>query len=291
MSNATIASNNNIYEFQAGVTACLRLWSVLKTCLDNGWGTLPKAEEIRTMIYTSMDGTSVRPKKPFMDRIDLEDYLAIYMEEEFSLVLEDESEQQIATTLFTLYEQCCFQNNISLAKQLIYNEYLQQQQQNNGSSNGGNIIQSPDDDDDDDDVMDTGGDDDNELVNMDDDNNDFTNNSNANDPNNGMMQASLYQQQPVVASATTAASLTVPSMDDFFRSFSYPEYAREPLFGNTCNQNINKPLPVVRQLGQDPVAPVITMKPEIQVDEDGFAPILTKKQLRQLQQQQQQQQG
>jgi pre-rRNA-processing protein TSR2 len=105
-------------EFKAGVTACLRSWSALRTAVDSGWGgndSVAKADDLRDNIYRVMNGQTARPT---IELEDLEDNLAIYMEEEFSVVLEDSSEQQVAQTLFRLYEECV-QGKIALAEQLV----------------------------------------------------------------------------------------------------------------------------------------------------------------------------
>jgi pre-rRNA-processing protein TSR2 len=105
-------------EFHAGVTAILRSWSPLKTAVESEWGgtqSKEKAEYLRTHMLTCFDYTK---QKPSIDMYDLEDDLAIFMEEEFSIVLEDNSEKQIAQLLFKIYEMCG-NGNFSLARELI----------------------------------------------------------------------------------------------------------------------------------------------------------------------------
>lgn len=106
-------------EFRAGVTACLRSWSAFRTAVQSGWGgvdSFGKAEELRQHIFEHFNGHSFPPKG--MDVMDLEDNLAIFLEEEFSVVLEDNSERQIAETIWRMYEQC-HQGDISLARQMV----------------------------------------------------------------------------------------------------------------------------------------------------------------------------
>ncbi|GAX17997.1 pre-rRNA-processing protein TSR2 [Fistulifera solaris] len=100
-------------EFRAGVTACLRSWSALRTAVQSGWGgvdSLAKAEYLRQHIL-EFDFSA-------MDCMDLEDNLAIFMEEEFSVVLEDDSERQLAETIWRMYEQCQ-QGDTTLARQMV----------------------------------------------------------------------------------------------------------------------------------------------------------------------------
>lgn len=121
--NTNTAQNNNpdllMDEFRAGVTACLRSWSALRTAVQSGWGGVDscgKAEDLRRHIFEHFNGQCFPPRG--MDLMDLEDNLAIFMEEEFSVVLEDNSERQIAESIWRMYEQC-HQGNVTLARQLV----------------------------------------------------------------------------------------------------------------------------------------------------------------------------
>eukprot|EP00568_Trieres_chinensis_P004929 CAMPEP_0183293434 /NCGR_PEP_ID=MMETSP0160_2-20130417/2119_1 /TAXON_ID=2839 ORGANISM="Odontella Sinensis, Strain Grunow 1884" /NCGR_SAMPLE_ID=MMETSP0160_2 /ASSEMBLY_ACC=CAM_ASM_000250 /LENGTH=149 /DNA_ID=CAMNT_0025454549 /DNA_START=360 /DNA_END=809 /DNA_ORIENTATION=+ len=49
---------------------------------------------------------------------ELEDNLSIYMEEEFSVVLEDGSERQVADLIWRMYESCG-RGDVSLARQVV----------------------------------------------------------------------------------------------------------------------------------------------------------------------------
>ena len=208
-------------EFRAGVTATLRSWSAFRTAVESGWGgpqSLEKAEHLRQSLYDVLNGKHYPPK---MDVSEMEDNLAIYLEEEFSVTLEDGSERQVAETVFRMYEDCFGRGDPTYCRQiveiatraaeLIANYPVQ-------------IQLDEHDEDDDDDMEDVQGD------------------------------------SAVGPTASIAQS-----------------YASEFLFGN--------PRPVVqstfaaeppRQLGES--APV---KEELPVDEDGFAPIITKKKKKQ----------
>ena len=53
---------NAIEEFRAGVTACLRSWSALRTAVESGWGggereSQGKADDLRKYILNIMDGS------------------------------------------------------------------------------------------------------------------------------------------------------------------------------------------------------------------------------------------
>ena len=108
-------------EFQAGVTAVLRSWSALRTAVETGWGggereCQKKAEDLRRNIFEIMNGRKC--PVPNFEIYDLSDNLAIFIEEEFSVTLEDESERQIAETIFQMYEECC-NGNPTLARQMV----------------------------------------------------------------------------------------------------------------------------------------------------------------------------
>lgn len=141
-------------EFQAGVTAALRSWSALRTAVQSGWGGVEsndKAEFLREYILESLDFKLPKPK---VDIDDLEDHLAIYMEEEFSIVLEDESERQMAQLIWQLY-QSCGKGNYDLSRQIVANSA------NAVTSNVNVNVQCENSDDESDDGMDASNDDSN----------------------------------------------------------------------------------------------------------------------------------
>lgn len=106
-------------EFQAGVTAALRSWSALRTAVEGDWGgaeSKAKAEDLRSNIFEQFDASG----KPKMTLEELEDNLAAYMEEEFSVVLEDGSERQLADVICRMYE-ACKTGDVALARQVVAN--------------------------------------------------------------------------------------------------------------------------------------------------------------------------
>lgn len=108
-------------EFQAGVTACLLSWSALRTAVESGWGggdreSQRKAESLRAHIFEKMDGRKC--PLPNYDAFDLADDLAIYIEEEFSVTLEDDSERQLAEAIFQIYERC-LNGDPTFARQIV----------------------------------------------------------------------------------------------------------------------------------------------------------------------------
>lgn len=137
-------------EFRAGVTACLRSWSALRTAVESGWGggdiqSQKKAEDLRQIIFDLLNGQTFPPK---IDLMDLSDNLAIYMEEEFSVTVEDNSEQQVAEVLFRMYEGLS-KGDLTLCRQMVAHA----DGAINMQSQFGVQIQTTEHDDDDDDDM------------------------------------------------------------------------------------------------------------------------------------------
>jgi pre-rRNA-processing protein TSR2 len=145
-----LSKDQLLEEFRAGITAVLRSWSAFRTAVDSGWGgpqSMEKAEFLRQSLYDLFPGTS----KPKIDIVELEDNLAIYLEEEFSVTLEDGSDRQVAQTIFQMYEECIAKGNPTFCRQMV--EIATQA--SNQMSNQPIQIQPNeyDDDDDDDDLM------------------------------------------------------------------------------------------------------------------------------------------
>lgn len=223
-------------DFQAGVTACLRSWSALRTAAEGGWGggTLEshaKAEELRRHILTVLDGKKCPPAN--YDVIDLADNLAIYMEEEFSVTLEDDSEQQVAETIFEMYEGC-FSGNPTLARHLVAvadaavalnSQYPVKVQ----------TTEHDDDDDDDEDMVD----------------------ETLSGPS---------------ASAEIAISMNSGGQQEMARAQSAVDYSQQPLFGTPmAPKKPAAPAAPIRQLGES-----ASEDPAMEMDDDGFAPVKPK---------------
>jgi pre-rRNA-processing protein TSR2 len=239
-------------EFAAGVTACLRSWSALRTAVESGWGggggeSVDKAEELRGHLlrhassYAAGGGGGAA---------QLEDDLAVYLEEEFSVTLEDGSERQVASQILRLYDECCRGSgnyegarnlvraaNQAAALQLVHPARVE-------STEYDDTGDEEDDDDDDDDGED----------------------------------AMVVDTEEQPANNATALPATTASSSSR-RPTSAAEYAAQPLFaGATTTKrqrqgltDNNKP---VRQLGE-PEPPQPRQDPA--VDGDGFAPVPTKR--------------
>lgn len=105
-------------EFQAGVTALLRSWPVLKTAVEQQWGSIDsaaKAEDLRRNIFEAFD---LSTNKKSIDVFDLQENIFLYMEEEFSVILEDDSDRQVAEMICRLFEQC-IQEDLTFYREVI----------------------------------------------------------------------------------------------------------------------------------------------------------------------------
>ena len=74
--------------------------------VQHEWGgseSAAKAEDLRSNIFQFFDGSSPNAK---MSQEELEDNLLAYMEDEFGVVLEDNSEREIADLICRMYQQC-----------------------------------------------------------------------------------------------------------------------------------------------------------------------------------------
>ena len=226
-------------EFRAGVTACLRSWSALRTAVQNEWGgptSIEKAETLREEIINAMI------QKKMTDIIDLEDALAIFMEEEFSIVLDDNSEKQVASTVFRMFEEASTLNQSSaFALQII-------QMAAKVTKEFGHLplhIQSS------------------EPMEEDDDDDDDENDMNSDDA------------MDMNTNSTETAVTTTP-VDAISNIIISPaEYASQPLFGLSREQRrlqiIRKNEQPVRQLGENvPEPQQVTV-----ADEDGFVSVST----------------
>jgi pre-rRNA-processing protein TSR2 len=105
----------------------------LYTAVQHEWGgseSIAKAEDLRSNIFTYFDGSSPNPK---MTQEELEDNLISYMEEEFGVVLEDNSEREIADLICRMYHQCgrgeCVLVREVVEKAMKWQEQLNQQNQ------------------------------------------------------------------------------------------------------------------------------------------------------------------
>jgi pre-rRNA-processing protein TSR2 len=248
--STTAANAQMVDEFRAGVTACLRSWSALRTAVDQTWGgpdSAAKAEELRSSLLQHFDFRACPIKSLTLD--DLEDNLAIYMEEEYSVVLEDASERQVADTIWRMYE-ACFRGDLTMARQVVE---MAESALQVSSSNPSQIQSAMEDSDDDGDDVDGGDDNDNDDADMMDD-----------ESVGGGVQAA-----PLVS--------TLPLMDAAHRwpaeGMTASEYAAQPLFGPMARRRQLAPGDEkVRQLGE-PAPPVAA---PIEVDEDGFASVSAK---------------
>mmetsp|Transcript_40570 Transcript_40570/g.95264 ORF Transcript_40570/g.95264 Transcript_40570/m.95264 type:complete len:252 (-) Transcript_40570:45-800(-) len=105
-------------EFRAGVTAVLRRWSALRAAVESSWGGITshaKAEALRQYLFTTFNGRIRHPTTVN----ELEDYIDTYMEDEFSVILEDGSVSDIADIICEMYQKC-FLRDVDLARKMVH---------------------------------------------------------------------------------------------------------------------------------------------------------------------------
>jgi pre-rRNA-processing protein TSR2 len=157
------------------------------------------------------------------------------MEEEFSVTLEDDSERQVADTIFKMYEDC-YKGDPTLARQLVSNAESAVAFNSQFPVQLQTTEHDDDDDDDDEDMVDGSAAE--------------SASSTSNPPL--LTTAAMQQEIPLVPSIPTG-------------------YIDQPLFGTGAFKKPAVPSGPVRQLGQ-------TIReetpPEVEMDEDGFAPVV-----------------
>jgi pre-rRNA-processing protein TSR2 len=254
-----------IHEFRAGVTAVMRSWSALKTSVTSEWGGVEskaKATELRTHIIQAFEAAHTNNSK-IMDQYDLEDNLLMFMDEEFSIVLEDDSEKQVALTICTMFEQCYAKGDFLLCRQMVAMAEHIRHQESGKPQQPVQVMEQEDMDDDDDDT-----------VNGD-----------------SMMESTTASPADTTAACAEAAPQTSSALSPDAASFitgtlnattHLPPVAQDivieyanmeiPLFGAAKKAVPEGPPP--RQLGQS--APDATNNIMDEMDDDGFVTIKTK---------------
>ncbi|KAG0013983.1 hypothetical protein BGZ80_010736 [Entomortierella chlamydospora] len=94
----------NQVAFREGVTYLFHSWMALKLAVDGEWGGQDSVEKRDWFIDTIVDYFGQHGKN--VDTFDLEDILLQIMNDEFSILLEDQSEQHIAKILERLFLEC-----------------------------------------------------------------------------------------------------------------------------------------------------------------------------------------
>jgi len=238
--------------FRAGVTACLRSWSALRTAVLSGWGGGPlichaKAEDLRLWIIQQYNEQSAVLFSQQQSLDELEDSLAIYLEEEFSVTLEDGSERQVAETLIRLAHEC--RTNPDTATTMVQQLLIAAETAVATANAIPTHLQSNEHDDDDEDE--------------------------------DMMDATAPPQ-----AIPTALPIPPPVPQSSIPSTNLEDYIRQPLFDGcpdavlrerhlqtALQQQQQREQAPVRQLGEAAPPPEA---PEMAVDDDGFATVPTK---------------
>lgn len=223
--------------FRAGITAVLRTWPALKTAVQSEWGGIEsyaKADDLRTNIFEFYDGSKAEP----LTWEELEDNLFTYLEEEFSVMLEDESERQIADLICRMYKECG-EGNVQLVEHFVRLSIAQ-----SGSKEKVVVQEDPE--------MESDDEDDGEE-----------------NPDQAMDDAEQNTTTATIASAFPVSASTFQYNLETAKLFT-----EGPLFpGGRATKpppSLNQPPP--RQLGESEPE-----KPKVELDEDGFAPVVSRK--------------
>lgn len=210
------------------------------------WGgtdSKTKAELLRSLILERYNSNS----SSVMEVYELEENLISYMEEEFSLWLEDNSERHVAQSIIQMYEQCR-QGIFTLSREMV--AIAERVRLEQGYSAPVICQGNEHDDDDDDEDDDDGGDSCRKPS---------TNSTNMN-----------HNTSPMDTVETTPSTIT-PTSGSHIPSVIY-DYATLPLFGNPAPTKKRETTPkVTRQLGEPSVEDTPMM------DEDGFTVITSRK--------------
>ncbi|KAF9131962.1 hypothetical protein BGX30_012895 [Mortierella sp. GBA39] len=98
------APHPNQVAFREGVEYLFHSWTALKLAVDGEWGGHDSAAKRDWFVDTIVDYFGEQGTK--VDTFDLEDILLQIMNDEFSIMLEDKSEQHISKVLEQLFLDC-----------------------------------------------------------------------------------------------------------------------------------------------------------------------------------------
>ncbi|KAF9119602.1 hypothetical protein BGW39_000180 [Mortierella sp. 14UC] len=98
------APHPNQVAFKEGVEYLFHSWTALKLAVDGEWGGHDSAAKRDWFVDTIVDYFSENGKN--VDTFDLEDIMLQILNDEFSIMLEDKSEQHIAKVLEQLFLEC-----------------------------------------------------------------------------------------------------------------------------------------------------------------------------------------
>ncbi|KAF9549093.1 hypothetical protein EC957_004731 [Mortierella hygrophila] len=98
------APHPNQVAFREGVQYLFHSWTALKLAVDGEWGGHDSAAKRDWFVDTIVDYFGEQGTK--VDTFDLEDILLQIMNDEFSIMLEDKSEQHISKVLEQLFLDC-----------------------------------------------------------------------------------------------------------------------------------------------------------------------------------------
>jgi len=97
-------NGNGKAQFELGISLVLFNWTALRLAVQNGWGG-PESEDKRDWLAGAVwELFEKEDNLPAM--FDVEDLLQQVMQDEFEVILEDDSAIQIAGEIIRIYEEC-----------------------------------------------------------------------------------------------------------------------------------------------------------------------------------------
>ncbi|KAG7882903.1 hypothetical protein KL905_001605 [Ogataea polymorpha] len=118
-----LADEKSQANFELGVSMLVHGWQILTTAVDNSWGG-PESAEKRDWITAVVIDLFKQNKE--VDIILIHETLFNAMEDEFDVIVEDQSTVHIASAVVQIYQECLAGNYDRV--QTMYQKYLQKQE-------------------------------------------------------------------------------------------------------------------------------------------------------------------
>lgn len=112
--------------FELGACMALYLWDNLRTAVDNQWGGADSSDKRDWMVGSVVE---LFETGNYVDSEDIEDRLLNIMEDEFGVVIEDDTAAAVADQIITIYQECA--DGIFTGVEALHQRYEQRQASSN----------------------------------------------------------------------------------------------------------------------------------------------------------------
>lgn len=112
--------------FELGACMALYLWDNLRTAVDNQWGGADSSDKRDWMVGSVVE---LFETGNYVDSEDIEDRLLNIMEDEFGVVIEDDTAAAVADQIITVYQECAQENFTGV--EALHQRYEQRQASSN----------------------------------------------------------------------------------------------------------------------------------------------------------------